>query len=57
MESLTAGDESPLLSLLFDHYERHVITRAIAGVIRGHVKRPQIKVLDVGGAPQRCKVP
>ncbi|MCH7998682.1 MAG: glycosyltransferase [Chloroflexi bacterium] len=51
MKPLTPSDGSPLLSLPFDHYERYALTRTLVEAIKRRRRRPQLNVLDVGGAP------
>ena len=40
-----------LLSLPFDHFERHALTRHIADIVRESMERETLRVLDVGGGP------
>ncbi|MFQ5472791.1 MAG: class I SAM-dependent methyltransferase, partial [Dehalococcoidia bacterium] len=49
----TAGTQAAddLLSLPFDHFERHALTRHIADIVRESTERETLRVLDVGGGP------
>lgn len=43
--------EEDLLSIPFDQYERHAFTRAAVDIVREHLGRASLRVLDVGGGP------
>jgi GT2 family glycosyltransferase len=48
---VTEDVADPLLDLPFDHYERYALSRTLVEAIRTHLSRPQLRVLDAGGAP------
>ncbi len=55
MESLTPGDESSLLSLPFDHYQRYHLTQRIVSLLWPRQKDHPLRILDVGGSSSSLK--
>ena len=55
MESPRAGDESPLLSLPFDHYQRYHLTQRIVSLLWPRRKDNLLRILDVGGSSSSLK--